>query len=161
MFEAIFPRTETIKYLIWTNDQLQYCYKKVNISYEAVSSSNIDTFAAAISLIRMMYRYFSKFLTKFYGVSYYFSKILTEVALEEKICKCLYWNLRKRWWKISVVVTSFSNDDRACHPAPLKTVPTIDILIDHFHKFQNSFFKEHPWKAAAVLQKAYCLRRVV
>ena len=43
-----------------------------------------------------MYRYFSKFLTKFYGVSYYFSKILTEVALEEKISKCFYRNLRKK-----------------------------------------------------------------
>ena len=86
-----------------------------------------------------------------------------EVALEEKICKCLYWNLRKKWWKMSVVVTSFSNDDRACHPALLKAVPTIDILIDQVHKFQNSYFKEHPHlrNAAAVLQKAYCLRRVI
>ena len=96
LFEAIFPLAETIKYLIWTNNQFQYCYKKVKISDEAVSSSNIDTFAAAISLIRMMYRYLSKFLAKFYGVSYYFSKILTEVALEEKICKCSYKNLRKK-----------------------------------------------------------------
>ena len=62
---------------------------------------------------------------------------------------------------MSVVVTSFSNDDKACHLALLKTVPTIDILIDQVHKFQNSYFKEHPWKAATVLQKAYCLRRVV
>ena len=45
---------------------------------------------------------------------------------------------------MSVVVTSFSNDDRACHPTLLKTVPTIDILIDQVHKFQNSYFKEHP-----------------
>ena len=44
---------------------------------------------------------------------------------------------------MSVVVTSFSNDDRACHPALLKAVPTIDILIDQVHKFQNSYFKEH------------------
>ena len=62
---------------------------------------------------------------------------------------------------MSVVVTSFSNDDRACHATLLKTVPTIDILIDEVHKFQNSYFKEHPCKAATVLQKAYCLRRVV
>ena len=68
----------------------------MKISYEAVSNSNIDTFAAAISLIRMICRHLSKFLTKFYGVSYYFSKILTELALEEKICKCFYRNLRKK-----------------------------------------------------------------
>ena len=78
-----------------------------------------------------------------------------EVALEEKICKCLYWNLRKKWWKMFVVVTSFSNDDRACHPALLKTVPTIDILIDQVHKFQNSYFKEHPWKAAKGFYKKH------
>ena len=62
---------------------------------------------------------------------------------------------------MSVVVTSFSNDDRACHPKLLKTVPAIEILIDQVHKFQNSYFKEHPRKTAAVLQKAYCLRRAV
>ena len=55
----------------------------------------------------------------------------------------------------------FSNDDRACRPMLLKTVSAIDILIDQVHKFQSSYFKEHPWKAATVLQKAYCLRRVV
>ena len=38
---------------------------------------------AAVSLKQMIYRwyrYLSKFLTEFYGISYYFSKILTEVA---------------------------------------------------------------------------------
>ena len=144
------------------SNNLQYCYKEVKIFYEPVSSRNIDTFAAAISLLRMMYRwYLSKFLTKFYGVSYYFSKILTELALEEKICKWFYWNLGKKWWKMSVVVTSFSNDDRVCHSTLLKTVSTIDILIDQVRKFQNRCFKEQPWKAATVLQKVYCLRGVV
>ena len=77
-----------------------WLFKAINsikTSYEAVSSSNIDKFAAAISLIQMMYRYLSKFSTKFYGVSYYLSKILKEVALEEKIFKWFYWNLRKKW----------------------------------------------------------------
>ena len=32
----------------------------------------------------------SKFDAYFDGVSYYFYKILMEVALEEKICKCFY-----------------------------------------------------------------------
>ena len=45
---------------------------------------------------------------------------------------------------MSMVVTSFSNDNRACHPTLLKAVSTIDILIDQVHKFQNSYFKEHP-----------------
>ena len=50
-----------------------------------------------------------------------------------------------------MVVTSFSN----------VLVSTTEILIDQVHKFQNSYFKEHPRKTAAVLQKAYCLRRAV
>ena len=60
-----------------------------------------------------------------------------------------------------VVVTSFSNDERAWSPTLLKTVPTTGILIDQIHKLQNSCFKKHRWKAAPVLQKAYCLRGVV
>ena len=47
---------------------------------------------------------------------------------------------------MSVVETSFSNDESACGPALLKTVPTTDILIDQVHKFQNNYFKEHLWK---------------
>ena len=35
---------------------------------------------------------------------------------------------------------------------------TTDILIVPVHKFQNSYLKEHLWKDASVLQKAYCLR---
>ena len=112
---------------------------------------------AAVSLIQMMNRYLSEFLTYFYGVSCYFSKILTEVALEQKICKFFfYWNLRRNYWKC--LVTSFRNDDRTCRPTLLKTVSTIDILIDQVHKFQNSYLKGHPWKAATVLQKVYCLK---
>ena len=124
---------KAINSIVWSNfssyrdDQIFDLNKKSilkkKIFYEAVSSSNNDTFAAAISLIRMIYRYFSKSLTKFCGVSYYFSKILTEVVLEKKICKCFYQNLWKKWWRMSVVVTSSSNDDRACHPKLLKTVP--------------------------------------
>ena len=49
---------------------------------------------------------------------------------------------------MSVALTSFSNDERACYPTLLKTVSPIEIFIDQVHKFQNSFFKEHPWKAA-------------
>ena len=62
---------------------------------------------------------------------------------------------------MSVVVTSFSNDETACNPTPLKAVSTTDILIGLVHKFQSSYFKEHLWKAGTVLQKSYCLRGVV
>ena len=62
---------------------------------------------------------------------------------------------------MSVVVTSFINDDRVCDSTLLKTVSTIDFLIDQVRKFQNSCFKEQLWKAATVLQKVYCLRGVV
>ena len=101
----------------------------------------------------MIYRYLSKFLTLFSGILYYFSEILTEAAVGRKICKCLYWNLWKKWWKMSL--TSFSSDEST---TLLKMESTTDILIDQVHKFQNSDFKEHLWKAATVLQKAYCLR---
>ena len=53
---------------------------------------------------------------------------------------------------MSVVVTSFKNDENARPPTPLKTGTTTDILIDQVHTFQNSYFKEHMWKAAASLQ---------
>ena len=68
---------------------------------------------------------------------------------------------KKKWWKMSLVVTSFSNDDRAYHPTLLKIVSTIDILIDQVHKFQNSYFKEHLWKAATVIRKTCCIRGVL
>ena len=42
---------------------------------------------------------------------------------------------KKKWWKMSVVVTSFSNNDRACRSTLLKTVSTMDILIDQVQKF--------------------------
>ena len=60
-----------------------------------------------------------------------------------------------------VEVTSFINDDRACHSTLLKTVSSIDILIDQVQKFQKSYFKEHPWKAATILRTAYFLKGVV
>ena len=37
-----------------------------------------------------------------------------------------------------VVTTNFSNDESACGPTLLKTVPTTEILIDQVHKFQNN-----------------------
>ena len=39
---------------------------------------------------------------------------------------------------MSMVVTSFNNDESARTPALLKTEFTTDILIDQVHKFQNS-----------------------
>ena len=52
-------------------------------------------------------------LTLFYGISHYFSEILTKVAVGRKICKCVYWNLRKKWWKMSRILTGFSNGESA------------------------------------------------
>ena len=43
---------------------------------------------------------------------------------------------------MSVVVTSFSNYERACRPTLLKTVSIIRILIDQVHKSQNTYFKD-------------------
>ena len=70
----------------------------------------------------------------------------------------LFWNLRKKQWKMSVAATSFSNDENAHPPALLKTKSTRNILIHRVHKFHRSYFKEHLWNAATVLQKVYCLK---
>ena len=43
----------------------------------------------------------------------------------------------------SMEETSFSNDESACVPTLVKTLSTIDILIEQVHKFQNSYFKQH------------------
>ena len=53
----------------------------------------------------------------------------------------------KKWWRMSVVLTSFSNDQSA-HPATLlKQEFTTDIFTDQVQKFQNSCFKEYLWQA--------------
>ena len=44
---------------------------------------------------------------------------------------------------MSAVVTGFSNDVSARPATLLKAVTTTDILLDKFHKSQNSYFKEH------------------
>ena len=44
---------------------------------------------------------------------------------------------------MSAVVTSFSNDESSRPLTLLKAVTTTDILLDKFHKSQNSYFKEH------------------
>ena len=69
-----------------------------------------------------------------------FFKILTKVAAAKTIWKCLYWNLRKKWWEISVAVTSFSNDESKRPPTLVKTESITAILIDLVPKFQNSYF---------------------
>ena len=46
----------------------------------------------------------------------------------------------EEWWKMSVVVTSFSNDESARPAMLLKTESTTDILIEQVHKFRNSYF---------------------
>ena len=48
---------------------------------------------------------------------------------------------------MSVLVTSFSNDETVRPLMLLKTESTTKILIDQVHKFLNSYFKEHLWKA--------------
>ena len=52
---------------------------------------------------------------------------------------------------MSVVVTSFSNDESARPLLLIKTESTTDILNGQVDKFQSSYFKEHLWKAATVL----------
>ena len=54
---------------------------------------------------------------------------------------------------MSVVLTSFSNDESACGPTLLKAVCTTDILIYQTHKFRNIYFKEHLWKLLLFYKK--------
>ena len=54
---------------------------------------------------------------------------------------------------MSVVVTSFSNDESACGPTLLKTVSGTYILIHQVLKFRNSCFKEHLWKLLLFYKK--------
>ena len=54
---------------------------------------------------------------------------------------------------MSVVMTSFSNDESACGSTLLKTVSTTDILTDQVNKFQNSYFQEHLWKPLQFYKK--------
>ena len=52
---------------------------------------------------------------------------------------------------MSVLVNSFKNDENTRSLTLLKAVTTTDILIDQALTFQNSYFKEHMWKAATVV----------
>ena len=60
-----------------------------------------------------------------------------------------------------MVVTRPINDENARPPTLLKTVTTTDILIDQVQTLQNSYFKEHMWKDATVLQKAYLFKSML
>ena len=85
------------------------------------------------------------------GISYHFPEILTEAALKRIIYKCLYWNLRKKWW----------NEESARPSTLLILESTTGIFIDQVHKFQNSDFREYPWKPATVLQKNTCFKNML
>ena len=54
---------------------------------------------------------------------------------------------------MSVVMTSFSNDESACGSTLLKTASTTDILTDQVNKFQNSYFQENLWKPLLFYKK--------
>ena len=51
------------------------------------------------------------------------NRLLTQVAIRRKICKHVQLNLRKIWWKASVVMSSFSNDKSAFIQRHLKRNP--------------------------------------
>ena len=54
---------------------------------------------------------------------------------------------------MSVVVTSFGNDESARLPALLKTESITDILIGKVHELQNNYFKENLWKLLLFYKK--------
>ena len=56
---------------------------------------------------------------------------------------------KEKWW----------NDECACPLTLLKLESTTDI--GQVHKFQNSDFKEYPWKAATGLQKSVYFKNVL
>ena len=57
----------------------------------------------------------------------------------------------KKWW----------NDESARPSTLLKLESTTDIFIDPVHKFQNSDFKEYPWKTAIVLQNSMYFKNML
>ena len=54
---------------------------------------------------------------------------------------------------MSVVVTSFGNDESARLPTLLKTESVTDILIGKVHELQNNYFKENLWKLLLFYKK--------
>ena len=53
----------------------------------------------------------------------------------------LYRNCRKIWWKVSVLMCSFSNDESTSLPMLLKTDSTTDILLTKSTTFRTSITK--------------------
>ena len=118
------------------------CYKKVKVSCDAVSSVKYNCSNYLIcrkiwcrwcSFLLNVWLNFTKFLFfwDFHGS-----------RTKKDVCKCMYWNIRKKWWKVFAVMTCFSNHESACTPTLLKTVCTTGTLIDQVHKFHDSYFME-------------------
>ena len=75
--------------------------------------------------MKYLFNFFDLILRNFISFfSYHFSEILTEAALGRIICKCLYWNLRKKW----------RNDESARPSTLLKLESTTNIFIDQVHR---------------------------
>ena len=96
-----------------------------------IASNSLSNLSRLLKSYLLKRLYLSKYLTLYYGISYYFFETLTVEAVRGKIFKWLYWNLRKKWWKMSVMVTIFSNDEST---TLLKGESTKVILIGQVGK---------------------------
>ena len=93
--------------------------------------------------VQMLCKYLSTFPTLFYGNFVLFYWDFNGNSSRKEDFQILVLKSEEKWWKMSVVVTSFGNKLSARPPILLKPESTTDILIDQDHKFQNSYFKEH------------------
>ena len=117
---------QTIKYLIWKNTQdlkKGSCYKKVKISYEAVSNSKFDTDDVQISF-QMIGLFWWNFIL------YFWSFNRSSTSKEDLQMIVLKYKGKKR--KISVAITGFSNDESASPPTVLKAVSTLTLYLTKY-----------------------------
>ena len=92
--------------------------------------------------------YLCKFLTLFYGISYYFSETFTEVVVRRRSSCPEVFLGKGEYRRIPMPKCDFNKVAKQ----------TTDNFIGQVVKIQNSCFKKYLRKVAAVLQRACILR---
>ena len=112
--------------MIWKNTKALKkgsFYKKVKISYEAVSNSKFDTDDVQISF-QMIDLFWWNFILYFWGFNG------SSTSKEDLQMIVLKYKGKKR--KISVAITGFSNDESASPPTILKAVSTLTLYLTKY-----------------------------
>ena len=143
---------QTIKYLIWKNTQdlkKGSCYKKVKISYEAVSNSKFDTDDVQISfrMFDLIWWNFILYFRDFNG---------TSTRKEDLQMIVLKYKEKKR--KFILVITGFSNNESANPPTVLKAVSTLPLYLTKSINVITATSKNTCKRMLIFYKKGYCLR---